>query len=106
MSLFKLGPGEKELVIGVEADGQIKAYPLELVRNSGTVADAFAGQTLTLCFDPHTDLLTLRDSFGTGLERYDRLLVCMERDLAGNLSLLKLQPIQHIFIQNRSFGFR
>lgn len=42
----------KELVIGLELNGQVKAYPfVELSKGSATVHDRFAGQRLQLEFD-------------------------------------------------------
>ncbi len=58
-SFFKLGPGEKEkeLVVGIELDGQARAYPLELLRQQGEIRETFGGIELRLRFDSATDSL-------------------------------------------------
>jgi hypothetical protein len=66
-SFFKLGPGEKEkeLVIGIELDGQASAYPLDLLRQRGEIRDAFGTQTLKLDFDSATDRLQVTGTDGS-----------------------------------------
>ena len=65
-SVFKSAPGgeEKALVVGLELDGAVKAYPLKLLRQKKTLSDTLAGRKLTFAFDPVTDQLTIRDSAG------------------------------------------
>lgn len=68
-SFFRLAPGEKEkeLVVGIEINGQTKAYSLELIRESATLVDDFADRTLTLKFNPSSDELRISDDLGQTL---------------------------------------
>jgi hypothetical protein len=65
-SIFKAGPGEeeKELVAGVEWDGAFKAYPVDLLREKGTLDDSVGSTALRLNFDPSTDRLAVRTDDG------------------------------------------
>ncbi len=64
--LFK-GQEGKELVAGVELDGQVKAYPLDKLRQLGQTEDKFAGKTLTFSFDPVTSDLEVTDAAGNSV---------------------------------------
>lgn len=68
-SFFKLGPGEKEkeLVVGIELDGQARAYPLELLRKQGSINENFAGRQVQLLFDTASDRLQVSDAEGSVL---------------------------------------
>jgi len=70
-SFFKLGPNEKEkeLVVGIELDGQAKAYPLRKIKQAGRLNDRFAGRKLTIFFDATTDRLSLTDESGKPVEQ-------------------------------------
>ena len=65
-SVFRGGPGEeaKELVAGVELEGEAVAVPLDQLRASGRVALPVGGETLTLSMDPNTDSLSARGKDG------------------------------------------
>lgn len=55
----------KELVLGVEIDGQFKAYPFsELAKTRGEISDTFAGQTLTVRYDAAHKTGTVLDQAG------------------------------------------
>ncbi len=68
-SFFTPGPGEeeKELVAGVELDGQTRAYPLELLRTEGRLRDRFGERRLEIVFDQTTDMLTIQDGEGNNI---------------------------------------
>ncbi|GAB4282619.1 MAG: hypothetical protein Kow0092_37620 [Deferrisomatales bacterium] len=68
-SLFRPGPGEeaKELVAGLERDGQAKAYPLEALRRRGLIEDVLAGRPVTLRYEAETDRVRARAGDGTEL---------------------------------------
>ena len=70
-SFFRLGPNEqeKELVVGIEIDGQAKAYPLAKIKRAGTVKDSLAGAELVLYFDEETDRLSVTDVDGNAVEQ-------------------------------------
>jgi len=70
-SFFKLGPGEKEkeLVVGIEIDGQAKAYPLRKIKQVGTLKDDLAGTELKFSFDKSTDSLSVVDAKGNAVEQ-------------------------------------
>ena len=68
-SFFKLGPNEKELVVGIENAGQAVAYPLQKIKQAGTLKDTFAGTELVLRFDPTTDHLSVNDAAGNVVEQ-------------------------------------
>jgi hypothetical protein len=57
----------KELVAGVTADGQAKAYPLEKLRQMGKTSDTFSGKTLSFSFDPVTGDLEITDAEGNSV---------------------------------------
>ena len=57
----------KELVAGVEVDGQSKAYPLEKLRQLEKTTDTFAGKNLTFTFDPVTGDLEVTDAEGNSI---------------------------------------
>ena len=55
----------KEQVIGVEVDGQYKAYPfVELDKTKGSVADTIGGKRITVRFDPEHRTGTVYDAAG------------------------------------------
>lgn len=65
-SIFQSAPGEeeKEMVVGVELDGEVKAYPLKLLRQKKAFTDTLAGRKLAFNLDPATDQLTVLDEAG------------------------------------------
>lgn len=65
-SFFRAGPGEeeKELVAGIIIDGKARAYPVDTVRNKGTISDRLNSTELTVTFDAETDMLTAKDAKG------------------------------------------
>jgi hypothetical protein len=65
-SRFLGGPGEEEkmLVAGVEVAGEVKAYPLAVLRKKGSITDEVGERKLTLAFDAETDVLVIRDGKG------------------------------------------
>ncbi len=70
-SFFKLGPGEKEkeLVVGIQIDGQAKAYPLRKIKKAGSLKDELAGTELIFSFDKLTDGLSVVDAEGKAVEQ-------------------------------------
>jgi hypothetical protein len=66
LSFFQSAPGEeeKEMVVGIELDGVVKAYPLGLIRQKKAFTDTIAAKKLAFTFDPATDQLTVRDEAG------------------------------------------
>jgi hypothetical protein len=55
----------KERVVGLELDGRFKAYPLsELSQTKGEVNDRFAGQVLSVEFDPGSQSASIRRADG------------------------------------------
>jgi hypothetical protein len=66
-SRFLGGPGEEEkmLVAGVEVEGETKAYPLDLLREQGSVKDEVGGRNLTVVLETGTDSLIIRDEKGS-----------------------------------------
>lgn len=67
--LFKpgLNEEEKELVAGLEVNGQARAWPMKALREKGTLTDTVAGQTLTLSMDKETGQLTGETAEGQDL---------------------------------------
>jgi hypothetical protein len=61
------GPGEEEkmLVAGVEVGGATKAYPLDVLREKGSITDKVGTRNLTLVFETETDALVIRDAKGS-----------------------------------------
>jgi hypothetical protein len=59
---------EKELVAGIIAGDEAKAYPLRLLRKSGSVDDVLAGDTIHLEFLEETDRITARTGDGNEIE--------------------------------------
>jgi len=66
LALFKPAPGEeeKQLVAGIAIDGSMKAYPLDHLREKGRLTDRLGDTSITLVFDPKTDVLSVRDAKG------------------------------------------
>ncbi len=60
----------KQLVVGVEANGEPKAYPFETLRQRGVVNDRIGGEPVLVFFDATTDtaLVFDRNVDGTELE--------------------------------------
>jgi hypothetical protein len=69
-SFLKPGPGaeEKELVIGVEIDGQFKAYRLASLRNMEEITDSIMQRNIKIQFNRETDTVTVQDEDGSDLE--------------------------------------
>lgn len=59
---------EKELVAGIIAGDEARAYPLRLLRKSGSVDDVLAGDTIHLEFLKETDRITARTGDGKDIE--------------------------------------
>ena len=72
-SFLKPGPGaeEKTLVVGVEIEGAAAAYPLDRLRQTGTITDTVGERRISISFDPKTDLVRVSGQKG---ETYEHLL--------------------------------
>ena len=55
---------EKRLVAGVKIDDAAKAYPVDVLRNQGTVTDRLGNNQIRLMYDKRTDALTVTDAKG------------------------------------------
>jgi hypothetical protein len=69
-SFLKPGPGAqaKELVIGIEIDGQPYAYRLAMVRDRLEITDSIKDHIITIRYDKETDRVSVLDGDGTSLE--------------------------------------
>jgi hypothetical protein len=67
---FTPGPGEeeKEMVAGIELGGVAKAYPVDTLREKGTVSDRIGEENITLSYDRTTDRIDVRSGGGEGVE--------------------------------------
>ena len=69
-AFLRPGPeaSEKELVIGVEIDGQARAYRLAMLRDRNEINDAINGRKIRISFDPATDTVTVQDEKGQSVD--------------------------------------
>lgn len=60
---LKPGPGaeEKEIVIGVEVEGDARAYWLKTVKHNKEITDTVSGRRIKLKYSEATDLVTVQD---------------------------------------------
>lgn len=72
-SFLKPAPGteEKTLVVGIEIDGATAAYPLNSLRHKGEITDLVGGKSITISFDPGTDMVRVSGDEG---ETFEHLL--------------------------------
>jgi hypothetical protein len=69
-SFFHPGPGEeeKEMVAGINADGKVKAYPVETIQRQGKITDTLGKEEITFTYDAGTDRILVRTKSGTEIE--------------------------------------
>ena len=69
-SFLRPGPEarEKELVIGVEIDGQASAYRLAMLRDRNEINDTINTRKIRVSFDPTTDTVTVQDEKGATID--------------------------------------
>lgn len=58
--------GEKEMVLGLEFDGQAKAYSLSALKSAGRIEDQFDGRTIVGIYEPDGDTARLFEQSSDG----------------------------------------
>lgn len=61
-SFLKKGPGaaDKALVVGVEIDDHVRAYPLDLLREEEVIQDELAEKKIEVVLDKNTDTVSVK----------------------------------------------
>jgi hypothetical protein len=82
---------EKELVIGMEIDGQAYAYRLTLVRDRQEIKDTINGRTISVRFNKKTDTVTVQDDKGMKIDHISTYWMVWEGIYPGT-KLFKEKP--------------